>query len=646
MNEDRTVLMSARALSQGHEILWYTVDKVLGQGGFGITYLAHDRNLDRSVAIKEYLPTPFAYRHQDLTVKPLTGDHKDNFAWGLNSFLKEAQTLAKFGHDNIVRVHSVFEANNTAYMVMEYEHGENLASLYQSRGGNLDQTFFERTFFPIFDGLEQIHRFGFIHRDIKPANIYIREDGTPVLIDFGSARQTSQQETGEMTTLVSKGYTPLEQYSSNYGDQGPWTDIYALAASMYEGVTGKKPDESLSRSACMMRRKPDLVQRLPEQSHMGFDQRFLDSIISGLSLEPEARPKDLSEWLEEFQHGPGVSQTTHSGNALDSAGNTFTAAPRRTQPARTTPSDPSPMGRAAQGGRLRSTDMDDSLDFDLLDDSLGKADKRDDIFADDLVRPASPATGNAARRGSSKSGKKSSGKSKTGAVLAGFLGIAAAGGLAYYFLAPGTVLEPLAVESLNQLPRPASAVSTILPKEQVVQELEDMLRLGGTYQRALSTDASNQNLLTGLDELYDQLAKHTTQWHASRHNDLHDRIVRVVNTLPERGQKKQAILAAINASGNLTSLDRVRSLLIAGDIASPSGASVLDEVNRLSKADYTSLTKLPEWKTMMNTLSQSTAEKLGGRDFTAAARIVEAALSLEPDNVQMLQARAHLNLRN
>lgn len=302
MVDDRTALMSARALNPGYEVLWYTIDRVLGQGGFGITYLAHDRNLDRAVAIKEYLPTSFAYRHQDYSVKPITGDHKDNFVWGLGSFLKEAQTLARFSHPNIVRVHSVFEENSTAYMVMEYEHGQNLATLYKQRK-DLDQAFFQKVFFPIFDGLKEIHKFDFIHRDIKPANIYIREDGTPVLIDFGSARQTTQQQTSEMTTLVSQGYTPLEQYSANYGDQGPWTDIYALAASMYEGIVGRKPDESLSRSACLMRSKPDLLEALDSQIYTGFSQRFLNAILAGLKLEPEGRPQSLEQWYQLFEQG-------------------------------------------------------------------------------------------------------------------------------------------------------------------------------------------------------------------------------------------------------------------------------------------------------------------------------------------------------
>ena len=348
MADDRTALMSARALSPGYEILWYTIDRVLGQGGFGITYLAHDRNLDRAVAIKEYLPTTFAYRHEDYSVKPITGDHRENFVWGLGSFLKEAQTLARFSHPNVVRVHSVFEENNTAYMVMEYEHGNNLAALYKQQP-NLDQQFFEQTFFPIFDGLKEIHKFEFIHRDIKPANIYIREDGTPVLIDFGSARQTTQQQTSEITTLVSQGYTPLEQYSANYGDQGPWTDIYALAATIYEGIVGKKPDESLSRSACLMRAKPDLLERLDSRVYTGFQQQFLDAVFAGLKLEPEGRPQSLEQWSDLFANGISAQA---SPSAIESSGFTELEDDRtRIQPRRKNPAT-----------------IDPDLDFDTFDD--------------------------------------------------------------------------------------------------------------------------------------------------------------------------------------------------------------------------------------------------------------------------------------
>ena len=314
--DDRTVLMSPKPLQSGYQITWYTIEKVLGQGGFGITYLAHDNNLDRMVAIKEYLPTSFANRHRDHSVKPISEQHADQFSWGLQSFLTEAKTLAKFNHENIVRVLSVFEQNHTAYMVMDFENGENLASLI-ARNGSLDQSMQKRMFFPILDGLEKIHELGFIHRDIKPANIHIRDNGSPVLIDFGSARRSSQQNTSEMTTLVSQGYTPLEQYSPNYGEQGPWTDIYSLAATMYEGVTGSRPDDSVCRSAQALRSKPDRVEYLHSSVYTNYEQSFLDAVNSGLALQPDRRPQSLLEWRAQFAAEavqPGFTAATRSSS--------------------------------------------------------------------------------------------------------------------------------------------------------------------------------------------------------------------------------------------------------------------------------------------------------------------------------------------
>jgi len=621
--------MSARALATGHEILWYTIREVLGQGGFGITYLAHDRNLDRQVAIKEYLPTPFAYRHQDLTVKPLTGDHNDNYAWGLDSFLKEAQTLAKFGHDNIVRVHSVFEQNNTAYMVMEYEHGDNLDFIYRNRGEALNQSFFERTFFPIFDGLEQIHAFGFIHRDIKPANIYLRENGTPVLIDFGSARQTSQQQTGEMTTLVSKGYTPLEQYSANYGEQGPWTDIYALAATLYEGITGQKPDESLSRSACMMRRKPDLVQRLAAQNYPGFDQRFLDAMISGLALEPEGRPANLTDWMSAFE---GVSARADSGVT-----SSWAAIP-----------DEVPSGHTTIVHETK-TAIAPAMDADFTKPERGREfaieDSLDSDFTDDFERPASGRSSAQLKRSRRQSGRGGTRRKKSGMLITACLGFVIAACAGYYFLIQPKTLNVPTTVMFDDLPRPASSIATALPKEQVIQELQDMLGLAGVYQRGLASTPSDPDLIAGINELYEQLSTHASQWHASRHSDVHQMIDQVASVLPEIGQRKSTLAAAINSEAELTSLDTVKRMMSAGNIASPAGASLLDEINRLSVNDYALLTATPEWQTVINTLQQATLAKLEQRNFTSAARIMEAALSLEPDNSFMNKLRAHLSLR-
>ncbi|NNE37640.1 MAG: serine/threonine protein kinase, partial [Gammaproteobacteria bacterium] len=208
---------SRNALSPGHQIHWYVIARILGQGGFGITYLAKDSNLGRDVAIKEYLPSGMAIRETDSSVQPVTGEQGEQYKWGLERFISEAQTLAKFKHPNIVQVYSVFSENNTAYMVMEFEQGQALDSIIKQQK-TLPESEIKKILLPLLDGLEQVHAFGFIHRDIKPANIFIRENGSPVLLDFGSARQSLGEHTQTLTAMVSPGFAPFEQYSSK-GDK-------------------------------------------------------------------------------------------------------------------------------------------------------------------------------------------------------------------------------------------------------------------------------------------------------------------------------------------------------------------------------------------------------------------------------------------
>ena len=244
------------ALEVGHKIHWYTIDKVLGQGGFGITYLGHDNNLDQRVAIKEFLPTEFAVREDDQSIKPITQGQEDMYHWALDRFISEARTLAKFDHPNIVRVMAVFEENNAAYMVMRYEEGETLEHIFKTQG-ILSQAELLDIVLPIIDGLKIVHEAGFIHRDIKPANIFIRADGSPVLIDFGSARQSVGAQTQTLTTLISPGYSPIEQYFTKGEDQGPWTDIYGLASTIFRGVAGKRPVDTMTRSKQILADEPD-----------------------------------------------------------------------------------------------------------------------------------------------------------------------------------------------------------------------------------------------------------------------------------------------------------------------------------------------------------------------------------------------------
>ena len=271
------------ALPNGYTLEEYRIESMLGIGGFGVTYLAHDNNLKTKVAIKEYLPGDFATRNADHSVKPKSDRTRESFDWGLKAFVEESRTLATFRHPNIVRVMRFFEANATAYMVMEFIAGKPL------KRTNLDQTGLLRIIMPLLDGLDTIHQAGYLHRDIKPPNIFIRNDGSPILIDFGSARMKATANK-ELTAIVSPGFSPLEQYHSQ-GRQGPWTDLYALAGVMYWLVTGKKPIEAAARVG---------TDNMPALADIGgekyYTKHFLSAIDWALKVPETERPQSVSEW--------------------------------------------------------------------------------------------------------------------------------------------------------------------------------------------------------------------------------------------------------------------------------------------------------------------------------------------------------------
>lgn len=286
------------ALPAEYRLHWYVLERVLGQGGFGITYLARDTNLDRLVAIKEYLPGEVAQRRSDGTVRERTNAQGERYHWGLERFLAEARTLARFDHPNIVRVHSVFEDNDTAYMVMRFEEGDNLATLLTKRG-TLTEDDLLLILLPILEGLEQVHQAGFIHRDIKPENIHIRRDGSPVLLDFGSARQ-SLGRARTMTIVVAPGYAPLEQYYGNPETQGPWTDIYSLAATCYRVIAGHAPLDAIARTKGVLGSTRDVLVPAAAIGRGRYSERLLQAIDQGLELSEKERPQSVAEWRREI----------------------------------------------------------------------------------------------------------------------------------------------------------------------------------------------------------------------------------------------------------------------------------------------------------------------------------------------------------
>ena len=289
------------ALPRGHRLQEYELVRVLGFGGFGMTYLGFDHNLDKAVAIKEYLPSDIATRTVDHSVAPQASDFRGDFQWGLERFLDEARTLARFDHRHIIKVHRFFEAHGTAYIVMEYAEGETL-SAYLERKGTLKEAELKGILYPLLDGLEVVHGADFLHRDIKPGNIVLRDtDGSPVLLDFGAARQAIGAKSRSVTSIVTPGYAPIEQYSSR-GDQGPWTDIYALGGMCYRALTGQVPDDATDR----VRNDPliPVAERCAGQA----SREFLSAIDMALSVDEGDRPQSIAAWRAALETGSAPAQ--------------------------------------------------------------------------------------------------------------------------------------------------------------------------------------------------------------------------------------------------------------------------------------------------------------------------------------------------
>jgi serine/threonine protein kinase len=283
------------ALPPGTRLQEFVVLQVLGSGGFGITYLAQDDNLRRKVVIKENLPSQFAFREgSGLTVRPRFADGEDaeHFAWSMENFAREAALLASLEHPGIVRVLRSFQALGTAYFVMPFVEGRTLDELIRDRfqsGQRFSEAELRGLLDRILDALEYLHGKGIYHRDLKPGNILVQNDGMPVLIDFGSARQLLSERS--LTVIESPGYTPFEQQQSR-GAVGPWSDLYALGASFHKALTGLPParaaDRVLQDSVVPLARRPELAAV--------YSARFLASVDRALSPQIEARFPDAASW--------------------------------------------------------------------------------------------------------------------------------------------------------------------------------------------------------------------------------------------------------------------------------------------------------------------------------------------------------------
>jgi len=293
-------IYSKFALPNGAMVQEYQVLKILGMGSFGIVYRAENKYFGEIVALKEFLPTELACRLEgDTHVTPLSSETEETYYYARNKFLQEAKTLREIGtpdrHPNIVRVRQFIEANDTAYMVMEFEKGQPFEQILEERG-TVGEDELKKILPGLLDGLERVHGVSVWHRDIKPSNILIRPDGSPVLIDFGAARKDVKLADRSMMAIFSPAYAAPEQIHP-IGDQGPWTDIYALAATLYRAVTGNIPSNSTTRL-----HNDNYVPAL-NAADGNYSLPFLAAIDAGLKLNPRDRPQSVSNWNAIFS-GP------------------------------------------------------------------------------------------------------------------------------------------------------------------------------------------------------------------------------------------------------------------------------------------------------------------------------------------------------
>lgn len=273
------------ALPRGMMLHEFQVESVLGHGGFGITYRAVDTLLQEAVAIKEYFPNELAGRVATAAVRAKSAADQRDFNAGLDTFLEEARLITRFRHPNIVHVRRFFEMHETGYIVLDYERGQTLGRRLDA--GLLPPDELKSTLLGMLDGLEAIHARAVLHRDLKPSNVILREDGSPVLIDFGAARDFKERRSRSVTAIAAPGYSPPEQYGVG-GQQGPWTDIYALGAIAYRCVTGAPPPNSLRRL------RNDPLVPAAKAAAGKYDRALLQTINWMLEVNEADRPASVN----------------------------------------------------------------------------------------------------------------------------------------------------------------------------------------------------------------------------------------------------------------------------------------------------------------------------------------------------------------
>ena len=302
-------------LAIGTRLNDFEITGVLGEGGFGIVYMAFDHSLQRTVAIKEYMPGTLAGRAIDGSVIVRAERHTATFDAGLKSFINEARLLAQFDHPSLVKVYRFWEKNKTAYMAMRHYHGDTLKDIVKNRPELISEAWLKFIFKQILEALDTLYKAKILHRDVSPDNIIVQKNGDAVLLDFGSARQIIGDMTQGLTVILKPGYAPVEQYSDDDDmQQGPWTDIYALAAVMYYAILKTPPPMAVARIV------KDSLQPLHKGDYPGFSTKFLMAVDKGLAIQPKDRPQSMNEFRRLLGISAFVSaRNSRSAGAVHSA---------------------------------------------------------------------------------------------------------------------------------------------------------------------------------------------------------------------------------------------------------------------------------------------------------------------------------------
>ena len=285
----------------------YIVGKVLGYGGFGVTYIGWDGKLEQKVAIKEYLPGEFSTRMPGQSqVTVFNGEKSEQFHDGLKKFVEEAKHLAKFQNEHgIVKIFDSFEENDTAYIIMEYLDGETLTS-YLKREKTIPEDVAVEMMMPVMESLQIVHDAGLLHRDIAPDNIFLTKNGEVKLIDFGASRYATTSHSRSLTVIIKPGYSPEEQYRSR-GDQGPYTDVYAVSATLYKMITGKTPPDAMERRAKYENQNKDILEE-PRKINKKISLNRENAILNAMNVRIEDRTPDLATFIKDLNADPPVKR--------------------------------------------------------------------------------------------------------------------------------------------------------------------------------------------------------------------------------------------------------------------------------------------------------------------------------------------------